>query len=252
MPVELPGTVSSKNCSTTPLGGNATFNGAADRCLGAATIMVMVKSDQASATNGLMFDWYDDTQTLIRTESSSVNANTGRTFSLTPRGIYFGLRYTNGPTPQGTFNICTAFQPVGSGIISRPLDESLSTENFVHSVRSVNAFDLGSGTFGNVSVAQPFPTTNKTPLTAVAPATFAVTTSSSQAVASNSSRKGLVLTNTGTKRVSFGLGASAVLDSGITLQPGDVWVMDEYTFSTSAVNAIAATGGSSLGIQEFS
>lgn len=90
-----------------------------------------------------------------------------------------------------------------------------------------------------------------TSLTASSPTAASVTTSTGLAVASNSNRKGLVLTNTSsTEKISFGIGASAVLNSGITLTPYGVWVMDAYTFTTAAINAIASAAAN-LAIQEL-
>lgn len=91
----------------------------------------------------------------------------------------------------------------------------------------------------------------KVALTASSPTSASVGVASAQAVASNSNRKGLVLTNTSTNNISFGIGATAVLNSGITLIPGGVWSMDEYNFATGAINAIAGGASSNLAIQEF-
>lgn len=91
----------------------------------------------------------------------------------------------------------------------------------------------------------------KIALTASAPTAATVGTSSAQAVASNASRKGLVLINTSGNTISFGIGATAVLNSGITITPFGVWVMDQFNFATGAINAIASAASSNLAIQEF-
>lgn len=92
----------------------------------------------------------------------------------------------------------------------------------------------------------------KTALTGSAPTTTSVGTSTGAAVAANANRKGLVLTNThATNRISLGMGNAAVLDSGIVLYPKGVWVMDEYTFTTQAINAIASGVSTGLAIQEL-
>lgn len=93
----------------------------------------------------------------------------------------------------------------------------------------------------------------KTPLTASTPTFATVGTSSAQAVASNASRKGLVIVNLSSNTISFGIGAnSAVLNRGITLTGlGSVWNMSEYDFNTSAINAIASSASSTISIQEF-
>jgi hypothetical protein len=92
----------------------------------------------------------------------------------------------------------------------------------------------------------------KSPLTGSSPTFAIVGTSSAQAVASNANRKGLVLINTSSNTISFGIGANAaVLNSGITLPPYGVWEADEYSYVTSAINAIASGTSSNLSVQEF-
>lgn len=112
---------------------------------------------------------------------------------------------------------------------------------------SLNAGSVAIGSIANTAFA-----VTKTALTAAAPAAASVGAGSGQVVASNANRKGLTLVNTSGNRISLGFGNAAVLDSGITLNPGGgVFVMDEYCFSTQAVNAIASGAGSNLAIQEL-
>ena len=85
----------------------------------------------------------------------------------------------------------------------------------------------------------------------IAPATATASTVSSTVVSANANRKGLIITNLGSVNVSFGCGFPAALNSGITLNPNGVWVMDQYTFSTVAINAIVGTGVATLAIQEY-
>ena len=94
----------------------------------------------------------------------------------------------------------------------------------------------------------PVPTGNGTP---AVPATASVTGTSSLVVPANTSRKGLVIINLGTINVSFGCGAAAALNSGITLTPNGTWVMDQFTFTTLAINAICSSTAT-LSIQEYS
>lgn len=81
---------------------------------------------------------------------------------------------------------------------------------------------------------------------------FAVGLTSAQAVAANQFRRGLILTNVSTARISLGFNTAAILDFGITLYPGGTFVMDEYSFHFYNVNAIASAAASNLGIQSFS
>lgn len=116
---------------------------------------------------------------------------------------------------------------------------------------------LGPATMANSSPVviasdqSALPVSTKTALTASAPTSASVGVATAEAVASNASRKGLTLVNLSVNRISLGFGSAAVLDSGITLYPGDSFSMEEYCFSTAAVNAIASAAASALAIQEF-
>lgn len=89
-------------------------------------------------------------------------------------------------------------------------------------------------------------------LTPSSPTAFSVGVASGQALAANANRTGLVLVNTSSNSISLGLGIAAVLNSGITLNPnGGTYIMDDLTFTTAAINAIASGATSNLGIQEY-
>lgn len=94
--------------------------------------------------------------------------------------------------------------------------------------------------------------TEKIDQAAAAPASASVGLTSAQVVAANANRSGLVLTNVSNNRISLGFGSTAVLNSGITLYPGGIFVMDSFMFDTAAVNAIASIAASGLAIQEYS
>lgn len=94
--------------------------------------------------------------------------------------------------------------------------------------------------------------TTKTPLTANAPFQVSAGVTSGVFLASNSVRKGMCAVNVSNATVSFNaVAGSAVLNSGITLYPGGTWCMDEFTFTTSAINIIAGAASSVVSGQEF-
>lgn len=132
----LTGTVSTANSTTTPLGIGGIFTGTFEEIKDYGAISVIVFANVASAADGLAFQWSSDGVNADRIESSSVDAATGRAFSLTPRARYFRVVYTNGGTGQATFRLGTVFHPAGSGLISRPLDQALNDENFAQTVRA--------------------------------------------------------------------------------------------------------------------
>lgn len=85
-----------------------------------------------------------------------------------------------------------------------------------------------------------------------APQTATIVATSGAAVAANAARKGLIIRNVSINKISLGLdGNAAVLNSGITLYPGDAWNMDSYDFTVGAIAAIASAAGSVISIQEF-
>lgn len=90
-----------------------------------------------------------------------------------------------------------------------------------------------------------------TPLTYSAPIAATVGVGAAQALAANANRKGLILVNTSSNNISISIGGTAVLYSGITLNPFGTFQMDATTFATGAVSAIASAASSNLAIQEI-
>jgi hypothetical protein len=143
-------------------------------------------------------------------------------------------------TQSGTWTIAnTSFASTQSGTWTVGLSAGT---NAIGSITNTSFASTQSGTWV---------VNTKNALTANSPAAASVGLTSAQVLASNASRKGLTLTNTSTANISLGFGSAAVLNSGITLYPGGVFYMDEYCFSTQAVNAIASVAASNLGIQEW-
>jgi len=89
-------------------------------------------------------------------------------------------------------------------------------------------------------------------LTGQAPTAISVGVTSGTVLVANALRKGATFTNTSTNTISFGLdGNAAVLNSGITLAPYGSWIMDDYTFTTGLIKAIASGAASNLSVQEL-
>ena len=108
------------------------------------------------------------------------------------------------------------------------------------------------GDLNDATTATPVPVASFTVLTPASPTSVSVGTSSASAIAANSARKGLVAINLSSSNIPFGLGSAATLNQGITLVPFGTWVMDQYTFTTAQIFAIAGVASSNLSVQEFS
>jgi hypothetical protein len=77
---------------------------------------------------------------------------------------------------------------------------------------------------------------------AAAPVSISVTTTSAQVVAINATRTGLECTNlstTATVTVGYGSNA-AIVNGGTAILPGQHWWMDDYLFTTLAINMIGS------------
>ena len=59
----------------------------------------------------------------------------------------------------------------------------------------------------------------------------------------NNNRVGLTVINISGNFISLGLNASVVLYAGITLMPGATWYMDDYSYMTGPIEAIASGAG---------
>jgi len=85
-----------------------------------------------------------------------------------------------------------------------------------------------------------------------APAAAVVGMATGVIVARNQARHGLLLTLVSAGQVAFGLGQDAVLNAGINLfGQGAVWEMDELSFTTEPISAVADEADRVLAIQEF-
>ena len=119
---------------------------------------------------------------------------------------------------------------------------SSNSANLLANVTVTN-FPASTTVSGNVNIV--------TTTTALSPSSYTVNTASVLILASNTNRKGLILTNAGNNLVSLGFGNVAVANAGVTLYPGGTFNMDAYSFTTSNVNAIAVVANTVVGIQEW-
>ena len=155
---------------------------------------------------------------------------------------------------SGAVTIAPGSNAIGNVVISN--FPSTQTVNGTVTVVSSNSANL----LANVTVTN-FPTTQNVAVTGnvsttvttspLTPSNSVVTTASSQILASNANRKGLVIINTGSYTVSLGFSNAAVANSGVVLYPSGTFNMDAYSFTTSNVTAIATTANSYVGIQEW-
>jgi len=148
------GQVSVLNSTITALPGAGAFIGGWEDVSDFATISFSLFSDQPSATGGLSTQWSSDGANPDVVDNTDVFAAQGRAFSLSVRARYFRIVYTNGPTPQLVFRLSTVFHKTGTGLISRPLTQNLTDNNYAQTVRAVINAKLPSGSYKAASVGQ--------------------------------------------------------------------------------------------------
>jgi hypothetical protein len=211
---------------------------------------------------------FDANGNLTITLGSAIPSGVVQQFSLT---LFFNSNsVVSGSTSTASHVIVDSAPPVSVGAVqlldsvgvnkasissggALKVDGSAVTQPVSGSV-SVSNFPVTQPVSGTVTVIQsgsPWGVHTKTALTVSAPASGIVGISSATVLAANVNRKGLHLVNTSANTISIAFGSSAVLNSGITLTPLGTFWMDEYSFSTAAVNAIASVASSNLAIQEY-
>ena len=148
---KLSGVVSTANASTALLGIAGVFTGTGEDVKDYAFISVEVFADQVSAAAGMSFQWSGDNTNWDVTNGTLVSASVGRAMTLTPRGRFFRIVYTNGGVAQGVFRLSTTFHATGTGIFPLPLNTVLTEENLAQNVRAFLAGKDASGNFQNLT-----------------------------------------------------------------------------------------------------
>lgn len=143
-------TVNAANSSTTPLGISATFTGTYVDVSLFTSIIVSIFADQASATDGVKFQWSSDGTNLDIEATAELAANAGRAYSLSPRAQFFRVVYTNGATGQGAFRLETILHAGSVGPFTRPIDKVIDDTYFAQLTRTVLAAKRNDGNYGNI------------------------------------------------------------------------------------------------------
>lgn len=222
--------VDTGNSSSAILTSGSTFTGTWRDVSGFSTASILIFTDQPSATDGLIIEYSTNGTNVDDNDLYTIPASSGQQISIPLVGQYYRIRYTNGGTNQGAFRLQTKLHTGMPKSSSHRVGMPVNGENDAELTLSAPA---------------------RLSLTANSPASVSVGTTSTTVLAANANRKGVVIQNISTAVVSFGIGATAALNTGITLYPGGVWYMDEFSFSTAQINGDAAIAASTVSVQEF-
>ena len=144
-----PGHVSTDNSTTTPLAGGAIFTGTWEDITNFGIVVITVKTDQESATDGLMVEFSSDGTNVDSDDTFTIPANTGKTFSFQAATQYFRVKYTNGGTGQSAFRLQTILKPYYVKPSSHRISDAIISEDDAELVKAVLTGENPGGTFVN-------------------------------------------------------------------------------------------------------
>jgi len=151
--VNMPGHVCDNNSSTTPLDSAGTFTGSWEDTIDYGTIIIGVKSDVDSATDGLKIQWSSDGVTVHDDDVFSIMANNGKVFTFQPVRRYFRLVYVNGGSGQSSFNLESSLRRYYIKPSSHRINDSIVADDDAELSKSVITGQDPKGAFQNVQVS---------------------------------------------------------------------------------------------------
>ena len=150
MPTILLGKVSTNNSSTTPLNAGIAFTGTSDDITDYAAVVVLVRTDQDSASGGLSLQYSSDGTNWDYTEDHDVVGGVTYSVQLMTEARYFRVVYTNGGTNQTAFRLQVIYKsnaPTGEiTALSRAVDD----DDHALLVRSIIAAQKPDMTYANI------------------------------------------------------------------------------------------------------
>ena len=150
--VVLDGLVVDNSSTSTPLGIGGVFTGVASETLDYALIFVSVKSDVASATDGLVVQQSPDGTNWDLYDNFTIPAGIGKTFSFQTAEKYFRVVYTNGGTEQSYMRLQSIVKKTNSKPSSHRIQDMIIADDDAELVKSVLTGLSPAGNFTNVNV----------------------------------------------------------------------------------------------------
>lgn len=120
--------ISILNSSTATLTANSVYTGTAEDVSNFAEVRVSVKSNVASATDGLSIQQSPDGTNWNITDVYTIGTG-GGTFTVPRQARYFRIVYTNGGTNQGSFNLQSILDRMPTASSSQRPSDARSNDN---------------------------------------------------------------------------------------------------------------------------
>lgn len=126
--VDLNGTVSTNNSTTSVLSANAVFTGTWEDVMNYNEICISVIASHVSATDGLSIQQSSDGTNVDLTDTYTIPAATAKTYSVPRQARYFRVVYTNGATLQTSFRLQTILNRLGTKASSQRAGDGYTNE----------------------------------------------------------------------------------------------------------------------------
>lgn len=147
---QINGVADPVNSTVATLGNGGVFNGDWVDTINVSTLIISIKSDQASATDGLCIDWGDDGVTKVQDDVFTISANVGKVFTFSPAGRYMRIIYTNGTTPQTSFSLQVTYKKSGFKASSHRIQDTIIGEDDASLIKANLTGLADDGTYKNL------------------------------------------------------------------------------------------------------
>lgn len=149
---QVTGDISTKNSTTTVLGSDGVFTGAAEDVKNYKSIGINVFASHASATNGCKFQFSSDGVNWDKTHSFSVPAATAKFFNMPVEARYFRVVYTNGTTLQTAFRLQVIFHATMTKESTLRISENIDGETAAQLGRNILTGVTPDGIYKNILI----------------------------------------------------------------------------------------------------
>jgi hypothetical protein len=142
------------NTSNIPLGIDEIYTGDWEDTLEYGGIVIGIKADQDSATDGLVVEWSADGITTDQDDVFTILANRGKVFTFTPAMRFFRIIYTNNGIAQGVFALQTIFKKNAFKPSSHRIQDSIVAEDDAELVKAVLSGEDQDNVFRNIRASE--------------------------------------------------------------------------------------------------
>jgi hypothetical protein len=147
----LKGKQDPNNSTTETLNAGIKYTGTATEVFAYATLWVMVRSDVASATDGLVIEFSGDGVNWDSNDVFTIPANKGKIFSIPIYAQYYRVQYTNGGTNQGTFRLFSQLAKTATKSSTHRIADPIIDDDDAELVKAVLTGKTPSSTYVNVN-----------------------------------------------------------------------------------------------------